>query len=67
MESNAALLRVKHDIHTSDIYSKMDKSPSADTNFNYNLIDQIIETINNKHLQTKVVKFHKQRHTNQAG
>ena len=26
METNEALLRVKHDSHTSDIYSKMDKS-----------------------------------------
>ena len=56
METNEAILRVKHDIHTSDIYSKMDKSP------NYNLIDQIIETTKNKHIQTKVVKFNKYRH-----
>ena len=34
----------------------------ADTNANYNLIDQIIETTKNKHIQTKVVKFHKYRH-----
>ena len=67
METNEALSRVKHDIHTSDIYSKLDKSPSADTNFNYNLIDQIIETTKNKHIQTKVVKFHKYRHKNQNG
>ena len=62
METNEALLKVKHDIHAADIYSKMDKSPNADTNSNYNLIDQIIETTKNKHIQTKVVKFHKYRH-----
>ena len=62
METNEALLRVKHEIHTSNIYSKMDKSPNADTNFNYNRIDQIIETTKNKHIQTKVVKFNKYRH-----
>ena len=45
METNESLLRVKHDIHTSDIYSKMDKSPSTDTNFNYNLIDQIMKLL----------------------
>ena len=44
MKTSEALLRVKHDIHTSDIYNKMDKSPNADTNFNYNLTYQIIET-----------------------
>ena len=55
METNEALLRVKHDVHTSDIYSKMEKSPNSDANFNYNLIDQIIETTINKHMQTKVV------------
>ena len=49
---------------TSDIYSKMNKNPNADTNFNYNLIDQIIETTKNKHKHTKVVKFHKYRHKN---
>ena len=57
METNEALLRVKYDNHTSDIYSKMDKSPNDDTNFNYNVIDQIIEITKNKHTQTKVVKF----------
>ena len=31
METNEALLRVKHDIHTSAIYSKLDKSPNVDT------------------------------------
>ena len=67
METNEALLKVKHDIHTSDIYSKMDKSPNADTHFNYNLIAQLRETIKNKHIQTKVVKFHKYRHKNQNG
>ena len=67
METNEALLRVKHDIHTSDIYSKMDKSPNVDKNFNYNFIDQIIETTKNKHIQTKVDKFHKYRHKNQTG
>ena len=45
METNEALSRVKHDIHSSDFYSKMDKSPNAERNFNYDLIDQMIETI----------------------
>ena len=62
MKTNEALLRVKHDIPTSGIYSKMDKSPNDVTHFNYNLIDQIIETTKNKHIQTRVVKFHKYRH-----
>ena len=62
METNEALLSVKHDVHTPDIYNKMEKSPDADTIFNYNRIDKIIETTKNKHMHTKVVKFHKYRH-----
>lgn len=67
METNEALLRVKHDIHTSDIYSKMDKSPNADTNFNYNLTYQIIETTKNKHIQTKVANSININIKNQTG
>ena len=40
----------------------MDKSPNADTNFNNNLIHQITEMTQNKHIPIKVVKFHKYRH-----
>ena len=56
MKTNEALLRVKHDIHTSDIYSKMDKRTNADIDFNYNLIHQIIETTKNKHILTNIKK-----------
>ena len=67
MKTSEALLRVKHDIHTSDVHNKMDKSPNADTNFNYNLTYQIIETTKNKHIQTKVANSININIKNQTG
>ena len=56
METNEALLRIKHDIHMSDIYSKLDTSHNADK-----MLHQIIETTKHNHIPIKV-KFHKCRH-----
>ena len=54
--TNEALLTVKHDIHTFMIQTFITKCPNADTNFNYNLIHQIIETTKISTFQLRLFK-----------
>ncbi len=45
-----------------NILNQLDSSPTANPNDNYNILHNIIETANNKHLPSKTVKYNKYKH-----
>ena len=47
-----------------DILNKLNHSPNADVNENYSILCDTIQTLKNKHLPTKTVKYHKHKHKN---
>ncbi len=47
---------------TADILHKINASPMADPNSNYNIIQGVIENAKNKHILSKKVKFKKHKH-----
>ena len=56
------MLKVKEDLISSKIYEKLDVSPTADTNCNYNIILDEINQAKIKYMMTKLVKFNKYKH-----
>ena len=51
-------------IANADILNKLNHSPNADPNDNYNILCDTIQTLKDKYLPTKTVKFHKHKHKN---
>ncbi len=47
----------------SNIINKLNTSPNADPNNNYNILRTLIENATNKHIPDKLVKFNKHKHT----
>ena len=56
------MLKVKNVLLSSEIYEKLDISPTVDTNHNYNIILDEINQAKNKYMMTKLVKFNKYKH-----
>ena len=56
------MLKVKHYMHSSDVYSKLDTKPNTDPNHNYNIIINEINQAKNKYMTSKLVKFNKYKH-----
>ena len=56
------MLKVKEDLISTKIYEKLDISPTADTNCNYNIILDEINQAKNKYIMSKLVKFYKYKH-----
>ena len=56
------MLKVKEDLISTKIYEKLDISPTADTNRNYNIILDEINQAKNKYMMSKLVKFNKYKH-----
>ena len=56
------MLKVKNDIHSFDIYSKLDTKPNTVPNHNYNTIINEINQAKNKYMTSKLVKFNKYKH-----
>ena len=50
VQNKAAMLMVKNDIHSSDIYNKLDSKPNTDLNYNYNIIINEINLAKNKYM-----------------
>ena len=56
------MTQVNNEIIESEIYNKLDKSRSADTNMNYDIIHDAILIAKEKHMPCKLVKFKKHKH-----
>ena len=57
-----AMLKVKNELHSSDIYTTLDTNPNTDPNYNYNIIIDEINQTKNKYMTSKLVKFNKYKH-----
>ena len=53
------MTQVNNEIIASEIYNKLDKSRSADTNMNYDIIHDAILIAKEKHMPCKLVKLKK--------
>ena len=62
VQNKEAMLKIKNDIHSSDIYSKLGTKPNTDPNHNYNTIINEIIQAKNKYMTSKLVKFNKYKH-----
>ena len=59
VQNKEAMLKVKNDIHSSDIYKTLDTKPNTDPNHNYNIIITEINQAKNKYMTSKLLKFNK--------
>ena len=57
-----SLLSACNDLKEIDICAKLDKSPTADVDQNYNIMYQEIHTVMNKYTTMRTVKFAKHKH-----
>ena len=64
--SDEAMLNVRHEIQSEELYSKLGKSCTADINLNYEMINDEILRAKNKHMPCKLVKFNKYKHKKSA-
>ena len=62
IQTEKAMTQVNNEIIASEIYNKLDKSRSADTNMNYDIIHDAILIAKEKHMPCKLVKFKKYKH-----
>ena len=58
------MLKVKHELHSSNIYTKLDTNPNTDPNYNYNIIIDELNQAKNRYMTCKLVKCNKYRHKN---
>ena len=56
-----AMHKVKNEIKSYDTY-KLNKSPNADTNLNYDILINDMVRAKDKHMPTKMMKFNKYKH-----
>ena len=61
-ETPDAINNLCQEINDANITAKLDCSESADPDSNYNILNDLILTAKDKHLPTKIVKFHKHKH-----
>ena len=62
IQNKKTMLKVKDYLISTKIYEKLDISPTADTNRNYNIILDEINQAKNKYMMSKLVKFNKYKH-----
>ena len=62
IQSEQAISNFVHDITSSDVYNKLNQSPTADPNVNYNMLHDVIKLAKDKHMPYKTVKFNKYKH-----
>ena len=48
-----------HKVFSSNVYSKLDQSPNANPNVNYNILHDVMQYEKNKHMPYKTVKLKK--------
>ena len=62
IQSEQAISNCVHDITSSDVYNKLNQSPTADSNGNYNMLHDVIKLAKDKHMPYKTVQFNKYKH-----
>ena len=62
VQNKEAMLKVKNELHSCDIYTKLDTNPNTDPNYNYNIIIDEINQAKNKYMTSKLMKFNKYKH-----
>ena len=67
IQSQQAISNFVLDITSSDVYNKLNQSPNADPNVNYNMLHEVIKGAKDKHMPYKTVKFKKYKHKNLHG
>jgi len=60
IQNKEAMLNVRNDIHSSEIYKQLDTNPTTDQNHNYNIIINVIHIAKNKYMTMKLVQFIKE-------
>ena len=51
-----------HKVFSSNVYSKLDQSPNANPNVNYDILHDVMQCAKNKHMPYKTVKLKKYKH-----
>ena len=62
ISSDEAMLNVKQEIKSEELYNKLSKSHSADKNLTCGIMHDDIIRAKNKHIPCKLVKFNKYKH-----
>ncbi len=62
IQSQQATSNFVHDITSSDVYNKLNQSPTADPNVNYSMLHEVIKLAKDKDMPYKTVKFKKYKH-----
>ena len=62
VQNEAAMIKVKNDLISSEIHKKLDQSKIADINVNYDIILDEISKSQNNFLTRKLVKYNKYKH-----
>ena len=62
IQREQAISNFVHDITSSDVYNKLNQSPTPDPNVNYNMLHDVIKLAKDKHMPYKTVKFNKYKH-----
>ena len=60
--SDEAMLNVRLEIQSEELFNKLDKSCTADINLNYEMLNDEILRAKHKHMRCKLVKFNKYKH-----
>ena len=61
-KSGDSLKKFSEEFNLTNLSTVLDKSPSADPTLNYNILEDILCELKNKHFQSKFVKFNKYKH-----
>ena len=61
-KSEDSLDKFSEEFNLTNFSTVLDKSPSADPTLNYNILEDILCKLKNKHFQSKFVKFNKYKH-----
>ena len=56
------ILSFKHDLLSVNLLDNLDLNPLANPNDNYNELDNIIQTVKNKHFLRNTIKYNKYKH-----
>ena len=62
-QNKKAILNIINDISASDLYNKLDKCFTTDSNLSYNSIHEVIGKATNNHTLSKLVKLYQYKHT----
>ena len=65
-QTQESINNFKQELKTSNVLSKLDLSPDADPNSNFNIFNNCIAEIKDTHFKNKTVNFNKYKHKKSA-